>query len=97
VTDEAALYVLLPPWDATMVHVPAASIVAVVPLTEQIPVVLLEKLTARPDDALAESVNDVPTVRVPGLLKVMVWFCLAGAPPHELEMRVQEEPVLEAR
>ena len=97
VTDDAALYVLLPPWDAVMVHVPAARRVAVEPLTVQIPVVLLEKLTARPDDALAERVKEVSKVRVPGLLKVIVWLRLAVAPPHELEMRVHEEPVVEER
>ena len=86
-----------PDCDAVIVHVPAAIIRAVVPLTLQMPVVLLVKETASPDEAVAERVNDVSKVRVPGLLNEIVWFCLAGAPPQELEIRVQEEPVDEAR
>ena len=86
-----------PDCDAVIVHVPAAIIVAVVPLTLHTPVVLLTNETVSPDEAVAESVKDVLKVRVPGLLNVIVWFCFAGAPPHELEMRVHEEPVDEAR
>lgn len=94
---DAALYVLLPDCEAVMVQVPAASMRAVVPLTLQMPVVLLVKETASPDEAVAERVNDVSKVRVPGLLNEIVWFCFAGAPLQELKVRVHDEPVDEAR
>lgn len=67
------------------------------PLKVQMLGVLVEKVTARPDVAVAERVNDVLTVRVPGLENEIDWFCLAGAPAQELEIRVHDEPVDEAR
>ena len=63
---------LLPAWLASMVQVPAATNVAVVPETVQTLVVADVKATARPELAVAESVSGVPTVCVPGLAKVMV-------------------------
>ena len=58
-----------------MVQVPMAIIEAVVPDTVQMLVVCELKLTARPEEAEAESASGVPTVCAPGLLKVMV--CVA--------------------
>ena len=55
-----------------MVQVPAAMNVAVVPLTVQMLVVCEAKLTVNPELAVATSVSGVPTVCVPGLLKVIV-------------------------
>jgi hypothetical protein len=55
-----------------MVQVPEAINVAVVPETVQILVVVEEKVTAKPDVAVAESVSGVPTVWVPGVGKLMV-------------------------
>lgn len=72
VTVEAALYVAFPAWFAEMVQVPAASMLAVVPDTEQMLGVDEENVTARPEVAEADNVNEVPNVRVPGLLKVIV-------------------------
>ena len=71
-TGVAAAYVLLPACVAWIVHVPEAMNVAVVPLTVHTLVVCEAKLTARPELAVAESVSGVPTVCVPGLLKVIV-------------------------
>jgi hypothetical protein len=79
------------------VHVPAATKLTVVPLRVQILGVLVENVTASPEVAVAETVNDVLTVLVPGLLNEIVWFCFTGAPAHELETRVHEDPALEAR
>ena len=80
-----------------MEHVPAATMVAVVPLTVQMPVELLPYRTARPDEAVAERVNEVLKVRVPGFANEMVWLDFGGVPPHELEMRVHDDPADEAR
>ena len=63
---------LLPAWFASMVQVPEAINVAVVPETVQMPVVVDVKVTASPELAVAESVRGVPTVCVPGLAKLMV-------------------------
>ena len=80
-----------------IVQVPTATRFTVVPLRVQILGVLVENVTVRPEEAVAETVNDVLTVRVPGLLNEIVWFCFGGAPPHELETRVHEDPAEEAR
>ena len=53
-------------------HDPEAANVAVVPLTVQTLVVCEAKETVRPELAVATNVNGVPTVCVPGLLKVIV-------------------------
>ena len=58
-----------------MVQVPVVTMVAVVPLTVQTLVVCELKATVKPEVEVATSVNGVPMVCVPGLLKVMVWFC----------------------
>jgi len=55
-----------------MEQVPAAMNVAVAPLTAQTLVVVDAKETLRPELAVAESVSGVPTICVPGLVKVMV-------------------------
>jgi len=58
------------------VHVPAASIVAVEPDTEQTEAVLELNVTASPELALAESASFAPTVCVPVIAgKVIVWLC----------------------
>ena len=66
---------LFPACDATIVHVPAATNVAVLAFTVQTLVVLDEKLTANPELALALKVNGVPTFCAAIELKVM--FCAA--------------------
>jgi len=56
-TGAAAAKVALPACVAWMVHVPSATRVAVVPDTVQTAEVVEAKLTARPEDAVALSVN----------------------------------------
>src|SRR5579862_3963446 len=68
-TVGAARYVLLPPWLASMVQVPATRRVAVVPETVHTLVVVELKETASPLVAEADSVTGVPTVCAPGLPK----------------------------
>jgi len=80
-----------------IVQVPTATRFTVVPLRLQILGVLVENVTASPDVAVAETVNDVLKVRVPGLLNEIDWFCLAGAPAHDDEILVHDEPTDEAR
>ena len=57
VTVVAALYRASPAWFAAIVHVPAATIDTVVPLTVQTAVVEDEKATVRPDVAVADTVK----------------------------------------
>jgi hypothetical protein len=58
-----------------MVQVPVAMKVAVDPDIVHTPVVAEVKVTGRPELAVAERVNGVPTAWDPGLAKVMV--CVA--------------------
>src|SRR5580693_2713778 len=58
-----------------MVQAPAATKVAVVPLTVQTLVVCDAKPTVSPELAVAVSVSGVPTACVAGLLKVIVCCC----------------------
>ena len=63
----------MPAWLASMMQVPAATSVSVVPLTEQVLGVVELKLTGRPELALAISGGGaVPKVWLPSALKVMV-------------------------
>ena len=63
----------LPGWLASMVQLPTATSVSVVPLTVQMLVVVYAKLTARPELAVAASAGGaVPSVWLPGEVKVMV-------------------------
>jgi len=78
VTGVAAAYVLLPACVAWIVHVPAATKLAVVLLTVHTLVVVEAKPTVSPELAEATSVSGVPTVCAPGLLKVMVWLSRLG-------------------
>jgi biotin transporter BioY len=78
-TDAAAAYVELPAWLAMTVQVPALTAVKVVPLTVHTLVVLLVKVTARPELAVPASVAVLPTVGAVGALKVMV----CASPPIE--------------
>jgi hypothetical protein len=74
-TNAAAAKALFPPWDAVMVHVPAAMNVAVAPVAPesvQTLVVRVVKLTGRLEVAVAESDNVVPSTWVPGFGKEMV-------------------------
>ena len=96
-TAGAAFHVVLPLWLAVIVHVPTATRLTVVPLSVQILGVLVENVTARPEVAVAETAKDVLTVRAPGLLNEIVWFCLAGAPAHDDEILVHDEPTDEPR
>jgi hypothetical protein len=71
----AAAYVPLPAWFASIVQVPEAINVAVVPETVQTDVVVEVKVTTRLELAVAESVRGVPTICVPGFAKVIA--CVA--------------------
>jgi hypothetical protein len=76
-TGVAAMYVLLPACEAWIVHVPADTNVAVVPLTVQMAVVCGTNVTVKPEVAVATKVSGVPTVWVPGFANVIV--CDLGA------------------
>ena len=72
-TSGAAAYLELPAWLASIVQVPVATSVTVVPETVQTEAVAEEKLTGSPEVAVAVSAGTaVPMVCVPGLGKVMV-------------------------
>ncbi len=77
---------LFPACVARIVQVPAATKVAVVPLTVQTPVVVEAKETCSPEVAVAANESGVPTLCVPGLLNVIV--CEVG--PAEVTVRVAE-------
>jgi hypothetical protein len=66
--------VLLPTWLAVIEQMPAATVVSVLPDTVQTPVVVDAKLTARFDEAVAESSAVVPTVLADGCANVMFWL-----------------------
>jgi hypothetical protein len=68
--------VVLPGWLASIVQVPLATNVAVVPLTVQMVLVIEVKVTARLELAVAKSVSGVPTVCAGIGLKVMVCVAL---------------------
>ena len=65
----------MPPCEAVMPQVPAATKVAVVPDTVQMLVVVEAKVTPNPELAVALSVSGVPTVCVAGAANVMVCAC----------------------
>jgi hypothetical protein len=65
---------------ALIVHVPVVRNVAVVPDTVQTLAVAVVNATANPDEAVAASVNGVPTTCAPGLLNVIV-CAVSGAIP----------------
>ena len=68
----------LPGWFASTVHVPAPVIVSVVPETEQTPALAVEKTTARPEDAVAESVEGGSVVILLGNAPNEIdWFSFA--------------------
>ena len=86
VTGAAAAYCELPACEAWIVHVPAASSVALVPETEQMVGVLEAKLTASPEVEDAVRLSDPPTLCAGMAPKVMVWdlsptlkLCVTGA------------------
>jgi hypothetical protein len=62
----AAAYVPLPAWLAVIEQVPAATAVSVLPVTVQTPVVVDAKLTARLDEAVADSTAVAPTFNAAG-------------------------------
>jgi hypothetical protein len=65
----------LPACVAWIVQVPTATSVTVAPDTVQTAEVVEAKLTARPDDAVALTVNGaVPSARFESAPKVMVWL-----------------------
>src|SRR5271157_1344492 len=104
-TGVAAAYVLLPACVAWIVQAPAAMNVAVVPLTVQTPVVVEAKDTASPELEVAERVNGVPTVCVPGLAKeidcwvrgtgftVSVAALLVTLPAASVTVTVNDDPL----
>lgn len=74
-TGVAAAQLALPACIAWMVQVPVATSVTVAPDTVQTVVVVEAKLTARPDEAIALTLNgDAPSERLGRAPKVMVWF-----------------------
>jgi hypothetical protein len=65
----------LPGWVAWMVQAPAATSVTVTPDTVQTGVVVEAKATARPEEAVALTVNGAePYARLESAPKVMVWL-----------------------
>ncbi|MDH4050271.1 MAG: hypothetical protein OEU93_01750 [Rubrivivax sp.] len=78
VTGVAAAYVALPDWLAVTVQVPSATRVSVPPLTVQTAGVEDAKLTASPDDAVADKAKGgVPSAWLPGDTNVMLCAALA--------------------
>jgi hypothetical protein len=78
-----------------IVQVPAVSIVAVFPETEQTVGVDVVKLTANPEEAVAASVSFVPTVCAGMVAKVMVctaWL-MASVNTVDVLVRYVESPV----
>ncbi len=79
-TSGAALNASLPACDATMLHWPTACNVTVFPVTVQTAGVVLAKLTASPDDAVADKLNGGSFSRLSGSgPKSIVWDCGAAA------------------
>ena len=73
VTFGAAAKLTLPVCEAWMVQVPALSSVTVDPLTVHTDVVSEAKLTDRPEDAVALTLNGaVPSALLPSAAKVMI-------------------------
>jgi hypothetical protein len=64
--------VLLPAWLAVIEQMPAATTVTVLPDTEQIPAVVLAKLTGKPDVAAELNAALAPTVIAAGCAKLIV-------------------------
>jgi len=78
-TAVAAAQLVLPPCVAWMVQVPAATSVTVAPATVQKAGVAAEKLTARPEEAVALTAKGaVPNGSFESAPKVMVWLPGAG-------------------
>ena len=64
---------MFPACEARIAHVPVAASVTVLPATVQTDIVNDEKLTGRPDDAVALIVNGAaPSVRLPSAANVIV-------------------------
>jgi hypothetical protein len=76
-TAVAAAQVALPACEAWIVQVPGVRNVAVVPLTVQTPVVCEANVTVRSEVAVADSVRDIPTACVTGVLNEIV--CGSGS------------------
>lgn len=53
---------------------------------------LVESVTGRPEEAVAVSVIEVPTMRVPGFANEMFWLLFGGDPAHDFVVFVHEEP-----
>src|ERR1035438_1515057 len=71
----AAAQLVLPAWVAWMVQIPAATSVTVAPDVVHTARVVEAKLTARPEEAVALTVNGAaPNVRLESAPKVMVWL-----------------------
>ena len=71
----AAVYRALPPWEAMIVHTPAASAVAVVPETVHTGRLPERKATGRPEDAVAISGTRDPARAAGGALKSITCGC----------------------
>ena len=78
-TGGAGLNVALPAWSAWMVQVPAASSDTDEPVTEHTAGVVVENVTAMPDDAVAPTVTgDCNIVALAKAANVIVWFSTTG-------------------
>ena len=76
----AAAYVALPGCDARIVQVPAPPMVTVAPLTVQMVGVVVAKLTASPDEAVALTAKGAaPKVLPASAANVIVWLPSAAA------------------
>ena len=72
----------MPAWFASIVHVPAATIVTVAPLTVQMPALpaSADKVTGRPEVAVADTVYaGSPTLALPGAVEVKLIVCVERA------------------
>ena len=66
-----------PAWLASIVQVPGATIVTVLPVSVQAAVVVLLKATGRPELAVADTVNGgSPKALFASAAKVIVWLAL---------------------
>ncbi len=74
-TCGAAVYRALPPWEAMIVHTPAARAVAVVPETVHTGRLPERKVTRRPEDAVAISGTRDPALAAGGVLKSITCDC----------------------
>ena len=100
VTELATPYVVpptVPPlWLATIVHVPAATVVMFNPETVQIPVVLEVRETVKPELAVAVDAKVSVTNLSVGSVKVIIWVVAPAAVTAIVSVAVELPPALVA-